>query len=205
VLLATASEANRKGGSPNLQPWIEFQEWLAAAEHRVQIPFAEDLAKTIDPQSIRIRRDFGKLLNLIKAHAILHQASRERDRDGEIIATLEDYEVVIDLIGDLMAEAAGATVSPTIVETVAAVQEAQALAPDASVTVTDVAHRLQLDPSTTWRRIQDAIAKGYVTNLESAPRRPARLIIGRQLRAGKDLLPDPQHLIERTSDGRTSP
>jgi hypothetical protein len=29
-----------------------------------------------------LRRDFKLLLNLIKAHALLHQASRERDDQG---------------------------------------------------------------------------------------------------------------------------
>ena len=194
VLLATAWGNESKGWLSQHQPWIEFQEWLAAAEHRVQIPFADALAAAIDPRAIRIRRDFGKLLSLIKAHAILHQRNRERDRDGQILATLDDYEMVRGLVSDLMTEAAGATVSPTVAETVRALQQALSLSMESSVTVTDVAHCLQLDPSTTWRRIQEAIAHGYISNSESAPRRPAKLTIGRHLPAGGSLLPEPQRL-----------
>ena len=41
------------------------------------------------------------MLNLIKAHALLHQASRERDKEGRIIATITDYRVVRELVADL--------------------------------------------------------------------------------------------------------
>ena len=41
--------------------------------------------------AVRLRRDFSVVLSLIKAHAILHQATRERDADGRIVATLADY------------------------------------------------------------------------------------------------------------------
>ena len=40
----------------------------------------------------------GQPLALIRAHAVLHQASRERDQDGRIVATLNDYAVVRDLV-----------------------------------------------------------------------------------------------------------
>ena len=70
---------------------------------------------------MRLRRDFGSVLALIRAHAVLHQASRERDADGRIIATLDDYAVVRDLVADIIAEGVGATVSPAVRETVLAV------------------------------------------------------------------------------------
>jgi hypothetical protein len=37
------------------------------------------------------------VLNLIKAHAILHQASRDRDDQGRIVATVDDYAIVREL------------------------------------------------------------------------------------------------------------
>ena len=69
-------------------PWLALQAWLAGAEHRVAIPFDGALAETMPPVSIRLRRDFSTLLNLIRAHAILHQATRDRDAEGRVIATL---------------------------------------------------------------------------------------------------------------------
>ena len=57
----------------------------------MDIPFARALADLSNPASVRLRRDFGLLLNLIKAHAILHQLSREQNAKGEIIASIDDY------------------------------------------------------------------------------------------------------------------
>ena len=70
---------------------------------------------------MRLRRDFGQLLNLIRAHAILHQATRARDSAGRLLATLEDYEAVRELLADILAEGVEATVSPAIRETVEAI------------------------------------------------------------------------------------
>lgn len=86
-------------------PWHELQTWLEHAEHRVSIPYAVVLAELVPPAAVRLRRDFGAVLNLIRAHAILHQMNRDRDGQGRIVATLEDYDVVRDLVADLMPRA----------------------------------------------------------------------------------------------------
>ena len=70
----------------------------------VEVLDAQSLAEAIPPVAVRLRRDFGQLLGLIRSHAILHQATRDRDAAGRIIATLEDYEVVRSLVVDLIAE-----------------------------------------------------------------------------------------------------
>ena len=76
------------------------------------IPYAAQLAELIPPVAVRLRRDFGSLLALVRAHAVLHQANRDRDADGRIVATLDDYAVVRGLVADVIAEGVGATVSP---------------------------------------------------------------------------------------------
>src|SRR5262249_18964636 len=70
----------RDGHRPivDVSAWHAFQEWLGGAEHRVTVPYAESLAALIPPVHVRLRRDFAAVLALIKSHAILHQASRER-------------------------------------------------------------------------------------------------------------------------------
>jgi len=70
------------------------------------------------PLDVRLRRDFKALLNLITAHALLHQATRQRDTEGCIIATLEDYAVVRELVADLISEGVEATVPATVRDTV---------------------------------------------------------------------------------------
>jgi hypothetical protein len=53
--------------------------------------------------AVRLRRDFSVILSLIRAHALLHQATRERDGEGGVIASIEDYARVRELVADLVA------------------------------------------------------------------------------------------------------
>ena len=90
--------------------WHRLQRWLAAGERNVAIPFAELLADRVLALAVRQRRDFGALLTLIRAHALLHRASRDRNEAGAIIAAVEDYAVVRELVADLFSEGIEATV-----------------------------------------------------------------------------------------------
>ena len=47
---------------------------------------------------------------LIRAHALLHQATRLKDESGRVVATLDDYRAVHALVADLVAEGIDATV-----------------------------------------------------------------------------------------------
>lgn len=186
ILLKLAEETPVE---PDLGDWIALQEWLDNAEHRVTIPFAMLVAEKIQPVATRLRRDFTMLLNLIRAHALLHQARRQKDREGRIIATLDDYEIVRDLVSDFIAEGVGATISVTIRETVNAVSELTNDCDDSPTNITAVARKLDLDKSTAKRRVAAAIQHGYVRNLESRKGRQAQLIIGENLPDNKSILP----------------
>jgi hypothetical protein len=63
-----------------------LQRWLEAGPSEVTIPFARELAELVPPVAVRLRRDFGALLALIRAHAPLHQASRSVDARGRVLA-----------------------------------------------------------------------------------------------------------------------
>jgi hypothetical protein len=119
-------------------PWIALQQWIARSEHRVVIPFAMALAERIPPVALRLRREFAQVLNLIRAHAILHQAARKRDVAGRIVATLDDYEVVRELLADIISEGVEATVSPAIRETVETIRRILASGSD-EVSITQLA------------------------------------------------------------------
>ena len=69
---AIRATAQPQAPTVDLPPWLALHSWLEGAEHRVAIPFAADLAERIPPVAVRLRRDFGQLLALIRAHAILH-------------------------------------------------------------------------------------------------------------------------------------
>jgi hypothetical protein len=191
VMAALAREAG--AALPNLTPWHALQGWLGAAEHRVKISYSEELAAMIPPVAVRLRRDFGALLNLIRAHAVLHQASRERDEKGQIVATIEDYAVVRELVADLVSEGIEATVPPTVRETIGAVCRLYA-EEDETVTIAALAEELELDKSSAWRRVRTAMDRGYLKNLEDRKGRPARLVPGDALPNDIEILPAPERL-----------
>jgi DNA-binding transcriptional ArsR family regulator len=204
VMAALAEEASEAG--PNVEPWHALQVWLEGAEHRVSIPYAKILAELIPPVAVRLRRDFGALLNLIKAHALLHQASRERDAEGCIVATIEeDYTVVRELVADLVSEGIEATVSETVRDTVEAVKRLREDSNGESVTVAELARELKLDRSAVSRRARNAKDRGYLRDLEDNRRKPSRLIPGDDLPDDLQILPSPEDVRagvrERASDG----
>jgi hypothetical protein len=190
VMAALAEEAGEAG--PNFEPWHALQVWLEGAEHRVFIPYAKKLAEVIPPVAVRLRRDFGALLNLIRAHAVLHQASRDRDDEGRIIVTIEeDYAAVRELVVDLVGEGVEATVPATVRETVEAVKRLREGSTGDPVTVAELARKLELDRSTVSRRARSAKDRGYLRDLEDNPRKPSRLVLGDDLPDDVQILPTP--------------
>jgi hypothetical protein len=187
-----AEEAGEAG--PDLASWHALQVWLESAEHRVWIPYAKMLAQLIPPVAVRLRRDFGAVLNLIRAHALLHQATRERDAAGSIVATLEDYAAVRELVADLVSEGIEATVPGTVRETVEAAKRLREDSKGEPVTVTDIAKELKLDRSAASRRVRNAKDRGYLRDLEENPRKPSRLVLGDDLPDDLQILPKPEEL-----------
>jgi hypothetical protein len=74
----------------------------------------KQLAVLVPPVAVRLRRDFGSVLALIRAHALLHQDSRPRDSRGRIVATIADYAVVRELLADVISEGVEKTVKPEV-------------------------------------------------------------------------------------------
>lgn len=187
ILRMLACEDGR-GDDDDLGEWTTLQAWISEQENLVSIPFALVLAELVPPVAVRLRRDFQTVLNLIKAHAVLHQQTRERDTSGRIVATTSDYGAVRELVADLVADEVGATVPATVVETVAAVA-ALAETHNAGVTSAQLGERLGLDKSAARRRGKVAVTKGYLKNLEDKRGKPARLIIGDPLPGEVTILP----------------
>src|SRR5215204_689568 len=190
VMAALAEEAGN--AELDSEAWHALQVWLKSAEHRVWIPYAKKLAELIPPVAVRLRRDFGALLNLIRAHALLHQATRERDCEGRIVATIEDYAAVRELVVDLVGEGVEATVPATVRETVEAVKRLREGSKGEPVTVAELARKLKLDRSTVSRRARSAKDRGYLRDLEDNPRKPSRLILGDDLPDDLQILPSPE-------------
>jgi hypothetical protein len=151
--------------------------------------------------AVRLRRDFGALLALISAHAVLHQASRERDGDGRVVANLDDYAVVRGLINGVIAQGVGAAAHDTVRETVAAVA---ALGDTQGVGLKALSAKLALDQSTVSRRVRRAADDGYLRNLEDKRGKRARWIIGDPLPETTGILPDPADLVQQCNTPQRS-
>lgn len=204
VLHSLADRSNGRGpASIDLTAWHALQTWLELAGSRqVSIPYAHELAEQADPRAVRLRRDFGQLLNLIATHAILHQVNRKRDGYGRILATLDDYRAVYDLVIDIISEGVQATVSAAVRETVKAVADLQAEDPEKKpVNLQRLAQRLGLDKSAAQRRSKVARELGYLVNLEDRNGKPAQLVIGDPLPEETKVLPSPGDLVGGVGSG----
>ena len=149
------------------------------------------IAELVPPQAVRLRRDFGAVLTLVRAHALLHRASRELDAAGCIVASLDDYGAVRELVEDLIASGVGATVPATIRETVQAVADLlDGKGSDETVSITKIAKALALDKAPTSRRVRAAIDGGYLVNHEDKKGRPAKIAIGEGLPEDAPILPE---------------
>jgi hypothetical protein len=192
-----ASLAKSKTEGTDLTPWHALQDWLAspAAERKVAIPYAPALAELVPPVAVRLRRDFGAVLNLIQTHAILHQTSRERNEKGHVIATLDDYARVRDLVDDLISEGIEATVPESVREVVEAAMHLHE-EEDEPVTTAALARELELDRTAASRRVRSAKDRGYLRDLEDNPRKPSHIVPGDPLPEELAILPAPEVLAE---------
>jgi hypothetical protein len=193
--------AAEKAADFDYAPWQAFQEWLSTGARSVAVPFAPWLAERIPPLAVRLRRDFGMLLSLIRAHALLHRGTRDKDAQGRIIATHRDYEAVHDLVAKLFAEGLEALVPETVRETVEAVRECLAAGGSGktadgapAVSLTALAKNLKLDKNSVHHRVKKATAAGHLANLETRKGKPAQIVLADPLPEEGEILPLPEAL-----------
>jgi hypothetical protein len=193
--------AGRQDGAstPGYGRWRALQDWLATGERRVVVPFAEQLADAIPPVAVRLRRDFRLLLTLVEANALLHRERRPKDEQGRIVAIVDDYAAVRELVADHFAEGAGATVKEETRETVAAVVAVKQKLEKNEVSVTEIAKALKLDKSAASRRVAAAVVQGFLVNSETRKGLPGRINLGDPLPDEIEILPHPDRLGDRCS------
>ena len=199
VFAATAAQEFAQD-TLDLARWHKLQSWIGEyGETRVVVPFVQVLAELMPATATRLRRDFVSLLCLVRAHAILYQAQRERDTWGRIVATIEgDYAPVRQLVGDVIAEGVEASVTPAMRATVEAAQtlldEGKAFASPKALT-----DRLGVGRSAAYDRIRRALLKGYLVNEAGKDERGMKLVIGSPLPGADEFLPSPAEVIRQMS------
>lgn len=148
--------------------WTELQNWLKLATtvngpYRVNVPYVKAIVDLMPERAfrmVRIRRDFKSFVGLIKAHAVLHQANREK-KNGKIQANFDDYEPVRTVIGEIFA----ASLCMYVPEHIRRVVDAVGLLCPNTVqwtTVLDLADYLNLDPRTIRRSVSIAMKDDYL-------------------------------------------
>jgi hypothetical protein len=191
---------------PEVEPdgsLVAFQMLLQrSAPWDVVIPFAKALGDALgrSPNSARVLRDFSRLLALVKSVAILRHVNRKRDAAGRLVAEIDDYRAVFELVADVYDTSATGS-GQRVRDTVAAVAALRSESKLEHVTKKAVAEKLDISVASAWRRIRAALRGGWLANSEGRKGYPADLVLGDPL-PPRDGLPDPD-LLE--SDFTISP
>ena len=189
----------RRRGTARARPgaWHELQCWLAQARHEVVIPFARCIAAQIPPKAARLRRDWNAVRSLVRAHAMLHQLSRETDDAGP------DHRHDRRLHGgalpgrDLVAEAVGATVPAACGRPSRSSPTGSAAPAGAGVRRREGrGDRQPAEDRAVGRAAPraDRPDRGYLVNLEDKRGRPGRYVLGDQLPGETAVLPPPEQV-----------
>jgi DNA primase len=78
---------------------------------QVVIPFATRLGELLDYKRVELRRGFPQIMSMIQTVTLLHQWQRERDSEGRLLATAEDYRLARGLLAKPMEHLLGAGIS----------------------------------------------------------------------------------------------
>ncbi len=190
ALLAQAELELHGAAAPN-DALIAFQGYLQAlTPWEVAVPFIKVLAAAIGRKATatRIMRDFARLISMIKSVVIIRHRQRQRDKAGRVIAQIEDYAAVFNLVGPMYE----ATLTGASEELRATVQKVgEMLDGGESITATTLATRLKINRGTASRRVNAAIKRGWVVNRETKKGQPWDLKLGEPVPDAEGL-PDPE-------------
>ena len=223
VMVGLSDRASGIAITPSdLAVWHDLQRWIALGPNDAVIPFARQIASAIQPLMVRFRRDVGSLFSFIKASALLHQAQRQMDDRGRVVATISDYALAYPIFSRVMAESSGRAV-PENVRAVVKLMAERAGAATAKPTgmrfqrVERAGHAVEVTISreqigtatgigewAAYRAVHKAIDLGFLINNETRPKKPFRLVLKHRAdEAGPSLLPDPK-TINQNLEGGTS-
>lgn len=198
ALMAQALGKKVNAEALDTEPWFELYESVKAGPKDVVIPYAKVLVLKLPTTHDRIKRDFPQIQSLIKASALLHQGVRERDENGNVIASLDDYAQVRQLVNGPISEGLGRAVADNVRAVVEGVQTLQreAFMESASISQTRLARHLGRDPSAVSRSVTKASALGYLRNDNFGQGREASLKLGDRELPSESVLPEPEALVE---------
>ena len=216
VIASLAARAAGAVAAPaDLAVWHDFQRWIHLGPDDAVVPFAQKIATAIKPLMVRFRRDVGSLFNFIKASALLHQAQRQVDAQGRVVATVGDYAVAYRIFSRVMAQSSGESVPDNVREVVKLIaerpssaatnpikgrfQRTAAVGPGSEVVISSqqIGTATGIGKSAAYRAVLAALDLGFLTNNETRQGKPFRLVLKRGVDdTGPPLLPDPKTIAQ---------
>ena len=161
-----------------------LQIWLETAGTRsISIPYANVLAGSVPACAVRMRRDFRQLLTVIQTVAMIHQCQREKDDQGRIIATIEDYEISHNLCSGIFNSVINEGISEAIRDVV------NDVADNGSDSYGKIAGNLNLSRETIRYRVGRATSKGWLKRDKDK-----KIILGDPLPDKQYALPPPEEI-----------
>jgi hypothetical protein len=202
LVIAECLERGEHRCEVDFAKWYSLDEWLAGAVLVATVPFRKAIAQNLPPTAVRLRRDAEVIRTLICTHAILHQASREVDAAGRVVATVVDYRAVHALLADLIAEQSSSGINAGDREFFDLVHKTAAVAEDTAqsdggyfVTVNMMVAVTKKDVSWTSRRLRKLVKAGFL--LKDTKKREHRYFVADPLPDDfTSILPAPE-IIER--------
>jgi len=174
--LETQATLETEGSQPLDDALVAFQAYLQLkTPFKVVVPFAGELAKAMTKMALapRILRDFQRLLSLIKSVAIIRHHWRQTDNEGRLVATLDDYETVRELVNDMYIDS-NTGASSDVRALVEAVKGLDAIRGDSErITNTTLAKYLGTGVKQAERRAKRAIKQNWLVNREQRKYHPA--------------------------------
>jgi hypothetical protein len=204
LVIAECMERGEHRCDVDFAMWHSLDEWLAGAVLVATVPFRKAIAQNLPPTAVRLRRDAEVIRTLICTHAILHQANREVDAAGRVVATVEDYRAVHGLLADLIAEQSSSGINAGDREFFDLVRQTATVAEDSSatsgdggdfVTVAAMVAATKKDQPWTSRRLRKLVKAGYL--VKDTKRREHRYFVADPLTEDFTSILPPPEIIER--------
>ncbi len=196
-LMSSAKAA--EGHSPasyDFPDWRAFGNWLAMGPSTVVIPFATQIVTRMKKIDNRQRRDWEQLKSLIMAHALMNQCNRATDTAGQILAKVEDYGAVRDLVIEVFGQSIEATVPEPIKQVAIAVTSVTTHRADYKdgAPLGVIAEKIKRDKGSTSRRVAEAVDWGLVVDVGAGLGYPRKLKPGNPIPQSQDIFPTVEDL-----------
>jgi MarR family len=178
----------------NVEPFHALQCWIGLQDNQEPvIPYAEVLSNLIPANQVRFRRDQSKVFTFIKTSALLLQRQRQRNAEGRLICTVEDYATALRLLAPTFDAVLADGVTIVIRKTVEAVPVGE------EVSQADLAKDLGISKQTASYRVNRAIKDGWLINKEERRGYPARIERGTPLPDERSALPTVAEVIDESN------